>query len=295
MAEVGVNKTMTSLRITALVSLFALVGCGSSEEPKLPDNTITPDAGAGDDAIAPTPKRTLVSRGLMPGAPQNLLLDITFRDSGWGHFTSIFDGGMSQPTVGGKISSLSPAGVSAPVAVFKDPAATDEKGKGISSIASFLGGKGPFVARVWVSRTNVAGDGIDLDPDTTVFRTAITTGGLPEGKAYDLARKDEKSIGGRTWVLFEGRVEDDLPGTAFFNLRFGKKGGGFLVQAPEVVPVALIPTEGATPMALPFGVKARALLPEEWEAMAFYRRQPVQLGLPKLPAFKPGRKSLILE
>lgn len=276
-------------------SMLALVGCGSSPEPTQADRTIVPapPSGPADDAGV-TAKRTLVSRGLLSGAPQNLLLDITFRDSGWGHFTSIFDGGASQPTITARVFSQSPAGVSAPVATFKDPAATDIKSKGITSIASFLGGKGPFAARVWVSRTDPAGAALPLEEDPLVFRCALTTGGLPEGKAYDLARKAEQTFGGRTWVLFEGQIDADLPGTAFFNLKFGKKGGGFLVQAPEVVPLALLPA-GPKTMSLPVGSKARALLPEEYEAIAFYQRQPVQLGLPKLPRFVPGMKAPIAD
>lgn len=284
---------MNTIRSLVLLSLFSLsaIGCGSSQEPQQPDNTLVPDA---TPAPTPEPKRTLVQRTLLPGAPQNLLLDITFRDSGWGHFTSLFDGGASQPQVGSRTFGLSPAGVSAPIAIFKDPSGDDAKSKGMSSIASFLGGKGPFVARVWISRSNAAGEPIILDADPAVFRCAITTGGLPEGKAYDLARKDEKVVGARTWVLFEGRVDDDLPGTAFFNLKFGRKGGGFMVQAPEVVPLKLLP-EGPTTMSSPFIVKSRALLPEEHEAIAFYRRQPVQLGLPKLPKFVPGAKAPIAD
>jgi hypothetical protein len=281
---------MTKLLFAAL-SLSLFIGCGSSAEPVQSDPTLVPDAGAPDDVGAPAPaKRTLVSRGRLPGAPQNLLLDVTFRDNGWGHFTSFYDGAMSQPSVGVRVLSLAPAGVSAPVATFKDSAATDEKSKGITSIASFLGGKGPFVARVWVSRTNVAGEPRPLEDDALVFRAALTTGGLPEGKAYDLARKDERLVGDRTWTLFEGRVDDALPGTAFFNLKFGRKGGGYLVQAPEVTPLRLLPA-GESTMVKPFVVKPRALAPEEYEAIAFYQRQPVQLGLPKLPRFVPGMKA----
>jgi hypothetical protein len=65
------------------------------------------------------------------------------------------------------------------------------------------------------------------------------------------------------------------------------------VQAPEVVPLKLLPAGDGT-MSLsfaPFVSKARALLPEEYEAIAFYRRQPLQLGLPKLPQLVPGQKT----
>jgi len=272
-------NTLRSLPLFVLLTLGGMTGCGFSDE-RLQPQPAHEIVDAGPPDPEPTPKRTLIERSLLPGAPQNMLLDVTFRDQGWGHFTSFVSGGMSQPTIVSRISSLSPAGVTAPVAAF------DAKTKGVTSIASFLGGPGPFVARVWISASNATNDPILLEADNAVFRCAITTGGLPEGKAYDLARKDEMIVGARTWVLFEGRVDEGLPGTAFFNLKFGKTGGGFLVQAPEVVPQKLLPAGDSTKsFSLPN--KARALLPEEWEAIAFYKRQPVQLGLPKLPKLVP--------
>lgn len=176
--------------------------------------------------------------------------------------------------------SLAPASVTAPVGIFKDPAADDVKSKGMVSVCSFLGGKGPFVARVWISRSNAAGDPIELEEDPLVFRASLTTGGFPEGKAYDLARKDQTTLGKRTWVLFESKVEADLPSTAFFNLKFGRKGGGYMATAPEVLAVNLLPP-GDSKMSFVAPIAARAVLPDEALAIAAYIRQPHQLGLPK--------------
>jgi hypothetical protein len=270
--------------MTKYITLFALslgvVACGSSSEPEQPKSDLPTDPGS-----QPQPQpavRTLINRPLLSGSPLNLVLDQGFRDSGWGHFTTVYDNLSGQLTPTQRTFSLSPVSVTAPVGIFKDPAATDEKSKGFTSLCSFLGGKGPFVARVWVSRSSVAGAPLPLEDDPAVFRTSITTGGLPEGKAYDLARKEEKLLGDRTWILFEGTIDAELPSTAFFNLKFGRRGGGFMVTAPEVLATALLPPAGKT-MALQLALRARTVLPEESSAIAAYVRQPHQLGLAKVP------------
>ncbi len=267
---------MKNLAFTLLT--LALVGCGSSVKPEQP-NELPPVQTPPD----PTPQpavRTIIHRPLLSGSPQNLLLDVGFRDSGWGHFTTFFDSGSAMAQVTSRTLSLAPASVTAPVGVFKDPSGDDVKSRGMISVCSFLGGKGPFVARVWVSRSNAAGDPIDLEEDPLVFRAALTTGGYPEGKAYDLARKDQKTLGKRTWILFESRVDAELPSTAFFNLKLGRKGGGYMVTAPEVIAVSLLPPADSK-MSLAFPVAARAVLPDEAAAIAAYIRQPHPLGLPK--------------
>jgi len=266
--------------LLALAVTHAAFGCGSSNEPEQPTNNLPTQPG-------PQPKpepaaRTLIQRPLLTTSAQNLLLDIGFREGGWGHFTSFFDGASAQVQVASRTFSLAPASVTAPVGVFKDSTATDTKSRGIISLCSFLGGKGPFIARVWVSRSNVAGEPLELEDDPLVFRAAITTGGYPEGKAYDLARKDSKTLGARTWVLFEGKIEAELPGTAFFNLKFGRRGGGYMVTAPEVMAEALMPAADKT-MALEVPLRVRTVTFDESAAIAAYTKQPHQLGLPKVP------------
>ncbi len=263
------------------IPLFALalaVGCGSSSEPEQPKNDLPTQPAPQPE---PTPaSRTLINRPLLSASPQNLLLDIRFGEAGWGHFTSFYDGFSAQLTPTSRTFSLSPASVTAPIGMFKDSAATDEKSKGLNSICSFLGGKGPFVARVWASRSNIAGAPIEFADDPAVFRASITTGGYPEGKAYDLPRKEEKILGDRTWVLYEGRVEAELPSTAFLNLKMGRKGGQFMVQAPEVIAEALLPA-GDKAMAMQVKLTPRAMSADERAAVAAYVAQPHQLGLPK--------------
>jgi len=262
----------------ALGLAFSIGGCGSSVEPEQPKNDL-PTQPPPQQTPQPA-ARTLVHRPLLSASPQNLLLDIGFRDAGWGHFTSFFDGFSAQATPTSRTFSLSPASVTAPVGIFKDTKGDDVKTRGMTSLCSFLGGKGPFVARVWATRTNIADAPIDFEEDPAVFRAAITTGGYPEGKAYDLARKETKVLGDRTWVLFEGRIEAELPSTAFFNLKFGKKGGGYMVTAPEVIAEALLPA-GDKAMSVVPAARVRAIASDESAAIAAYVRQPHQLGLPK--------------
>jgi hypothetical protein len=274
---------MRTQDVLTLVALSASLGCSTVEsEPR------AQPADVGVEDSAPVSVRTLVERPLLATLPQNLLLDISFREAGWGHFTSFYEANYSQFTPAYRIYSLTPASVSAPTAIFRDPSGDDIKSRGIVSISSFLGGKAPFIARIWASCSNAAGDPIELGDDATVFRAAITTGGLPEGKAYDLARKDQRTIGGRTWVLLETRIDTELPNPSFFNLKFGKKGGGFMVTAPEVIALALLPA-GDPQLSFERPARARALLPEEAGAIAAYVRQPHQLGLPKLPKLVPGK------
>jgi hypothetical protein len=274
------------MKTTFFPSLFALlvvgfaVGCDSGSDSSSDQANQTPSDAGSDTATPPEPApvRTLVTRSLLPGAPQNLILDWTFREAGWGKFLSLYEGAFSQYTVPSRVLGPTPAGVTAAVGIFRDSNATDEKSRGIVSICSLLGGKGPFLAKVWVSKSNVEGAPLEFAEDPLEFRAAITTGGLPEGKAYELARKSSTKIGERTWYLYEARVEADLP-TSFFNLRFGRKGGQFQVQAPEVVPLGLLPA-GDTTKSFTFATAPRLVDAVELAAMREYAKLPVQLGLP---------------
>lgn len=265
--------TTISLFIVSVAAVTAL-GCGSSVDPEQPKNDLPPVTTPPDNE--PLPTRTLIQRSVLSGSPQNLLLNIGFSASGWGHFTTFFDGAYSPVQITTRTFSRAPESVTAPVGIFKDPAADDTKSKAMTSVCSFLGGKGPFIARIWVSRSNVAGEPSELADDPAVFRAALTTGGLPEGKAYDLSRKEEKVIGGRTWQLFEARVDAELPSTSFFTLRFGRRGGGFMVTAPEVVALGLMPP-GDSKMSLSAPHRARAVSFEEGAAIGGYLRQPHRL------------------
>ncbi len=285
-------RTTTVSHALATALLF-VVGCGSSTEPQpSPAEATQPDAGPVDTGTHAPPVRTMTTRSLLPGAPQNMLLDWSFRDVGWGKFLGLYDGFSAQYVAQSRTFSLSPAGVTAAVAIFEDNLATDEKSRGITAVAPFVGGKGPFRARGWVSKSTAAGAPAELVDDRLVFRASITTGGIPEGKAYDLARVSQQTIGDRVWHLFEATIDQDLE-TGFFNLRFGRKGGGFMVQAPEIVPVGLLPSGDST-LSLRVSALPRAVDADELAAARAYARQPIQLGLPPQPKVVPGKPSFVL-
>jgi hypothetical protein len=269
---------------TSIIPLAVLVltACGTKQEEPIPAAAAPePEAPEAGVEPPPAPKRTLLRRPLLPTLPQNLLLDGSFRGEGWGQFLNFFDGQQRDgaSAISLRTFSRSPVGITTPVVAVRDPSGTDERTRAITAIASFLGGPGPFRARIWVSRTDAAGDPRDFEDDPTVFRAAITTEGYPEGRAYDLARVDSATFGDRTWILFEAIVEAELP-SGFFNLRFGRKGGGYLLQAPEVVPTALLQPTAAALRAGTFVALERALAVDELSAIAAYKRQPLQLGVP---------------
>lgn len=282
---------------TTFFALFALVvGCGSSSQPQQKNNP-APDQPASDDAGTPdaqTPVRTMKTGTLLPGAPQNLVLDATFRGSGgWGQFMTFNSGFTAQVTLASRQYSASPASLTTPVGILKDTAADDTKGKALVSLCSFLGGKGPFVAHVWATHTTVAGDPLDLPDDATLFHPSISVGEGSGGKAWDLKQIESKVIGGRTWWRYEAKIDEDLP-FGFFNLRTGTKGGAIWVQAPEVVPLGALDaaSTGMKTESLHIAMKPRAAEPDEIAAMAAYARQPIQLGRPKLPKMIPGKTTL---
>ncbi len=287
--DASVKMTTMSTRrfslLAVLAPLLVAVGCGSSVEPQPHAHPAPAPAAVENDAgVAP---RSLKTGSLLPYSPQNLLLDVTFREGGWGHFNSFYDGNFNPLTTPSRIFSDSPGGVGAPVGVFKDSSATDEKSKALVSLASFLGGKGPFVAHVWVSRSNVAGAPVELPNDPLYFRAAVAGDVGSTAKGWDLQQKTTRVHGARTWVLYEAKIIDNLP-SGFFVIRFGRLGGQYMVTAPEVVPLSLLPA-GDAKMSGELPAVARPALPEEIAAAAAYARQPIQLGLPKVPRVVPGK------
>lgn len=275
------------MRAAILFSLV-LVGCGSSSEPQqkpLPGGNVTPAADdAGTTADSGAAVRSLKQGHLLPGAPQNLILDASFRDQGWGKFLVI--SGSSTITIASRVFGASPAGPSIPVGILKDPTATDSKSKALSVLAGFLGGKGPFTVGVWVSRSTVAGDPKDLEVDDTVFKSFVSKDG--SSSAYALTRTVSQTIGNRTWWRYEAKIDGDLQ-AGYFHLRVGAKGGAVWAQAPEVIPVSAV--AGDKTMSLEAKPTIHVLEPDELEAIAIYKRQPIQLQLPKLPPLRPGRST----
>ncbi|MGZ3424060.1 MAG: hypothetical protein ACXVEF_30340 [Polyangiales bacterium] len=272
------------MRATLFLVFSLAIGCGSSSEPQqkpLPGGNTTPATDDAGTDTGTTAVRALKQGHLLPGAPQNLILDATFRDQGWGKFLVL--SGSTTITLASRLFGASPAGPSIAVGILKDPAATDDKSKSLNVLAAFLGGKGPFSVGVWVSRSNVAGDPKDFEADDTVFKTFVSKDG--SSSAFALARTVSQTINGRTWWRYETKIDSDMA-VGYFHLKVGTKGGAVWAQAPEVIALSAIP--GDKTMSLSVAPKTYTLEADDLEAIAAYKRLPIQLSLPKLPPLRPG-------
>ncbi len=247
----------------ALVALaVALVGCAA--EPPSPAPTpptppaVTPTAPTGS---APAVKRTLVTRGLRVGPPENLLLDPGFSTAeqgqqGAGGFLGYFTKDFSRYTIETRVDSASPARLGA-VAIMLDPKGTDASARSIALVARFGGGKGPFSAELWVASLDPSGSprAFPADPG---FTATLTHPG--DSIAVDLSRDPTSSrvASGREWVRYAGRLERDLVGGGLLILTTARPGGVELA-APVVVAAPTLPGPTA------WGPRAaeRRLRPEE--------------------------------
>ncbi len=256
--------------LCSLTSLLALVGCGSSVDPGQPDTGAVVDTGVAETPAPKPAARTLQTVGLLPGPAQNLVLDWTFRESGWGAFLALTEGSFSQATLPVRVLTDSPGGAGAPVALFKDPTGTADKSKGVTATCVLVGGKGPFEASVWVSRSTFDGAPVEWADD--LGSASITTQGPRLGKAYPLAVDPSKTrkVGDRTWVQLHARIDATLD-TAFFVIQ-STKNGVLWVTAPWIVPEGLTTTGDPTTKAFVPGVAAREPTAAELQAVRDYAR-----------------------
>ncbi|MBL8717948.1 MAG: hypothetical protein JNL79_18360 [Myxococcales bacterium] len=268
--------------LSCLLAL-SLVGCGSSVDPAQPDTGLV-DTGVAETPAPKPAARTLETVGLLPGPAQNMVLDWTFREAGWGAFLAITDGSFSQATLPVRVLTDSPGGASAPVALFKDPTGTVDKSRGVTATCVLVGGKGPFEASVWVSRSTFAGEPVEWADD--LGSASITTQGPKLGKAYPLTVDPSRTrkVGDRTWVQLRARIDATLE-TAFFVIQ-SSKNGVLWVTAPWIVPVELTGTPGTTTKSWVPGVAAREPSAAELQAIRDYVR------LVK-PVLVPGGKAAV--
>lgn len=261
---------MRSLSLSLLVTLplSAVVGCGGSVDPGAADTGVGADTGPIDTGPPPAPKRTLETASLLPGPAQNMVLDWSFREGGWGAFLTLVDGSFSQATVPVRVLTDSPGGASAPVAQLRDPAGTVDKSKGVTATCATVGGKGPFEATVWMSRSTFDGTPVDWAEDAGF--ASITTQGPKLGKTYALAVDPSKTrkVGDRTWVQLRARIEADLD-QAFFVLQSPKNGITW-VTAPWLVPIGLTTAGGTTTKSWVAGTTPRAPTATELDAIRAY-------------------------
>ncbi len=211
-------------------------GCGTSEAdreggPK-PAETAAPAEGA--------PARSLVDGRALATTPVNLLPDPGFslvgREQGYGSFLAFYDSGSRRFELAATLDSRSPAGFGGAVALVRPDKATDTKSDAVILLTSFLGGKGPFHAKVWASKSNVRGEPVEIPTDDSAVKVSIMEGSPDANQAFDLEFDPAatRTIAGRTWILLRGDVTKPLESGGFFVVRTGKSGGHIHLAAPEV-------------------------------------------------------------
>lgn len=287
--------TPKTLALPLLLSL-SLVACGSDEAPPEPVTPAAPPPAPAPTAATP-PKRSLVEGKLLANSPQNMLLDPGFvlteqGEGGAGSFVAYYSSGNQRLTVKIRNDSSSPSGFGGGFAILKDPKATDTTSRSFQLLSSFVGGKGPFAARVWVSFTDGAGLPKAAPEENSGFSASLVDN--RERNAAELVNDPEatKVANGRTWHLYKGEQAKDLVGGGLFLISYGSKGGGIELAAPEVVPVALTRAALAHPDArvetsAP-ALRERPLTTEERGSIAKYRSIPPRLMAAAPPALGEG-------
>lgn len=270
------------LSLIAAASLACLAAaCGSSSEdaPRAPAPAESPQPEA--PAPAPPP-RQLVEGAALPTSPVNLLTDPGFslvgQQAGFGSFLAFYDGSFARYELETTLDSRSPAGFGGAVALVRPARATDRKSDPVMLLTSFPGGKGPFRARVWVSKSDVKGAPVDLPTDGSAVTVSVTDGS-PEGEAFDLKPVEggTRAVGGRTWVLLGADVTKELKHGGFFVLRTGAKGGHIHIAAPEVTTDEIRLGQSTQSRGSLFVVKARRMSASERAAVARYKSLPPRL------------------
>jgi hypothetical protein len=257
--------------LAALIAVLAACSPVASPPSPVAGLSAGPDAGSGagrDPGRDAEPPRTLTTRPLLGTSIQSLLLDpFVTSDRSWGHFV-----GLAISPESDKIQSfsplrafvsLSPAGVSSPVASLPPLDTFGAKAKSAIAIAPFPGGSDPFAAQIQVS----AGDASDAPVDFETAAGALTVSLLPNDDAaqsFVLVRDGSppRSLGGRQWVRLALAAPAPMPQGGWFSIAVTEAGFTFQVQAPEVTP-----TRADGPVSTPL---ARARHPHHRAALVGY-------------------------
>lgn len=234
-----------SLIFVASLATLPAVGCGTSEE-KVPENAPAPTEQPPAETPPSAPGRQLIEGKQLPTSAVNLLADPGFglagQQGGYGAFLAFYEGGYEQFEIETTIDSRSPAGFGGAVGLIRPNGATDKKSEPVVLLTSFLGGAGPFHAQIWVSKSDVKGNPVDLPTDGSAFKASIADGDPDAGESFDLAPVEgaNRAFGGRTWVLYKADVDKPLTSGGFFTVRTGDKGGHIHIAAPEVTSDQLV-------------------------------------------------------
>lgn len=279
-----------SLIFAASLTVVAAVGCGTGGENGPNNQPPVAEQPPADPPAATAPGRQLIDGKALPTSPVNLLADPGFglagQGGGYGSFLAFYEGGYDQYEIETTIDSRSPAGFGGAVGVIRPSGATDKKSEPVVLLTSFLGGAGPFHAQIWVSKSDVKGNPVDVPSDAV--KASIADGDPDAGESFDLKPVEgaNRTVGGRTWVLYKADVTKALTSGGFFTVRTSDKGGRIHLAAPEVtsdqVVVGQAVMRGSAAVAI-----ARAKSPVERAAIAKYRAIPPRLT-PAAPKVRIG-------
>lgn len=271
------------LSLIAVASLALLAAaCGSTEEEPGRPAPPSSEGAPVEEPNAPPPRQLVTGRQLST-SPVNLLTDPGFalvdQQTGFGSFLAFYDGTFQPFQLATKMDSQSPAGFGGAVAIVKAAGATDKKSDGVMLLTSFLGGAGPFHARLWVSKSDVKGKPVDLPTDGSAVTASIADGDPDRGESFDLApvSGSARTVGGRTWVLYAVDVAKPLAHGGFFLVRTGEKGGQIHLAAPEVTTDQIAVGQPVLAGPLRFAAKGRPKRASERAAIIKYRSIPPRL------------------
>lgn len=269
--------------VVTLAALSSLAGCSSSEPSASPVAPVTstpaPTTTPTTEPTTPPPPegRKLVDGAAFATSSVNLLVDPNFTIGSDGFTAGTFVA--YEELTGAKLAlttsteSRSPAGAGGSVAKIMATNVTDKSSRSALVLSSFLGGSGPFDAKIWVSKSTIDGLPTDVAFGAKGI-TAMVADGTPNGDSFDMTADDasRRVVGGRTWVLLRTTIPRALPYGGYFIVRAGTGGGYFSLASPEIVAQPLATTAASRPLN---AVRApRATTSEEQAAIARYRSLP---------------------
>lgn len=272
-----------SLVFAASLAAIGVVGCGTFDENASNKEPPKADQPPAEQPPQNAPGRQLIEGKQLPTSPVNLIADPGFglagEGGGYGSFLAFYEGGYDQFELETTVDSRSPAGFGGAVGLVRPAGATDKKSEPVVLLTSFLGGAGPFRAQLWVSKSDVKSNAIDLPLDGSAVKVSVADGDPDAGESYDLSPVEgaNRTIGGRTWVLYKADITKPLSNGGFFMVRTGEKGGHVHLAAPEVTTDQLVVGQAVMRSKATFAAAGRVKTPVERAAMKKYRALPPKL------------------
>lgn len=227
--------------VTASIGIAALsFACGTSaEDNKQSVPKVDPPAPLPGNTSAPP--RQLVEGSALPTSSVNLLADPGFslvgsQGAGYGAFLGFYDTTSAQFSLETMLDSRSPAGFAGEIALVRPNKATNDKSASVTLLTSFLGGKGPFHGRIWLSKSNVDDTPVEFPTDGSVTVSITDSPESIGASAFDLQIDPAATmtVAGRTWVLLRGDVTRPIERGGFFMVHTGTTGGHVEIAAPAV-------------------------------------------------------------